>query len=182
MSEPSAEAPPRASASHFDRLVSLLNAIGSLWIFGLMVLINSEIVGRTLFNAPIQGIPEMIELSIVGIVFLQLGDATRSGRLTRSTGCIALIHGRFPRVGRSLGAAFDLLGALFMALILYGSVPLLIESIERGHYAGNIGVFTAPIWPVKTIILIGCVVTLLQFVVFAWRHIGRGGDERPSWS
>ena len=42
-----------------------------------MVLINSDVIGRNLFNAPILGVPEMTSLSIVGIVFLQLADTLR---------------------------------------------------------------------------------------------------------
>jgi len=164
-----------------NRVIAPLNALGSLWILALLVLINIDAFGRTLFAAPINGVPEMIELSIVGIVFLQLGDAARCGRLTRSDGLLNKLIRSWPSGGRLLAAAFDLLGAFFMALIFYGSLPLFIESVERGHYAGNIGIFTAPIWPIKLVILIGCLVTLLQFVAFAFRHLHarRVGPEDP---
>jgi TRAP-type mannitol/chloroaromatic compound transport system permease small subunit len=160
-----------ALAFLFDHLLAGLNSIGSAWIFVLTLLINTDAFGRKLFDSPIDGVPEMIELSIVGIVFLQLGDATRHGRLTRSDGLFKAVQRRWPAIGRMQGAAFDLLGALFMGLILYGSVPLFIESFEKDFYIGVEGLFTAPVWPVKLIIVIGCTVTLLQFLVFAWRYL-----------
>ena len=150
-----------------------MNALGSIWIFALMLLINADALGRTLFVAPIDGVNEMIELSLVGIVFLQLGDATRRGRLTRSDGFSNVILRRWPGIGRILTAAFDFTGALFMAVIVWGSIPLLIESIEEGYFVGNEGVFTAPVWPIKLVIVIGCVMTALQFLAFAHRHISQ---------
>ena len=116
-----------------DRVLVILNSLGSLWIFVLVLLINTDAFGRKLFAAPIVGVPELIELSIVGIVFLQLGDATRHGRLTRSDGIFKAIQRRWPSIGRVQGATFDLLGALFMFLILYGSVPLLCPTRTPGH-------------------------------------------------
>ena len=159
-----------ATRSALTRLLVGLNGIGSVWIFALMVLINADAFSRTLFTAPIYGVNEMIELSIVGIVFLQLGDALRTGRLTRSDGLFRILLGRQPLIGRSLGALFDLLGAVFMGLILYGSWPLLTEAWVNDYYVGNEGVFTAPTWPIKLIIVVGCLVTMLQFVAFAIRH------------
>ena len=158
------------------RLLVGLNGIGSVWIFALMVLINTDAFSRTLFAAPIYGVNEMIELSIVGIVFLQLGDATRTGRLTRSDGLFRLVLRRRPTFGRLLGVLLDGLGALFMALILYGSYPLLIEAWENDYYVGIEGVFTAPKWPITAIIVVGCLATLAQFLAFAWRYV-RGGEQ-----
>lgn len=148
-----------------------MNGVGSVWIFALMVLINSDAFSRTLFTRPIYGVNEMIELSIVGIVFLQLGDALRTGRLTRSDGLFNIVLRRRPTLGRALGAAFDLLGATFMGLILYGSFPLLTEAWENDFYVGNEGVFTAPTWPIKAIVVAGCLVTALQFAAGALRYL-----------
>ena len=144
-----------------------------------MALINFDAFSRTLFARPINGVIEMIELSIVGIVFLQLGDATRRGRLTRSDGFFSLMLRRRPDIGRTMGAIFDLAAATFMALILYGSFPLLTRAIERGYYVGEEGVFTFPQWPVKLIVVIGCVVTLVQFLVFARRYVWPAADALP---
>jgi len=158
-------------------VLSGLNALGSLWIFGLLILINMDVFGRTVLAAPIDGVTEIIELSLVGIVFLQLGDSTRRGRLTRSDGFLNIVYKRYPDVGRYMAASFDFLGIVFMAIIIWGSYPMLIESIEGGYFVGNEGVFTAPVWPVNLVIVVGCVVTLLQFMVFIRRHLGFGPNS-----
>ena len=63
----------------FGWIVSGMNATGSCWIVVLMLLINAEAIGRSAFNQPIIGVIEMIEISVVGIVFLQLADSLRRG-------------------------------------------------------------------------------------------------------
>lgn len=160
-----------ALANLFNGILSTLNATGSVWLFALVILITADAMGRTFFHAPIDGVIEIIELSLVGIVFLQLADATRKGRLTRSDGFFKYLCANFPAIGRVLGIFFELCGIAFMAIILWGSVPLLIESIEEDFFVGNIGLFTAPVWPVKLVIIIGCTMTLLQFFVFMMRFI-----------
>lgn len=172
------ETPKRGALSvPLGGVLSVMNALGSLWIFGLLLLINFDVLGRNLFNKPIDGVVEMIELSLVGIVFLQLGDATRQGRLTRSDGFFNYLSNAYPAFGKVLGVMVNLLGAVFMFLIFYGSYPLLVEAIELGHYRGDVGVFTAKVWPFKLIILMGCVVTGLQFLELARRSIGFPMDQ-----
>ena len=50
-------------------------------LFLIMLLMNADILMRFLFSAPIDGVTEIVELSIAGIVFLQLSDAGRAGPL-----------------------------------------------------------------------------------------------------
>jgi TRAP-type mannitol/chloroaromatic compound transport system permease small subunit len=151
----------------FDRLVVGMNAAGSFWILLLVLLVTADALGRSFFTHPIVGTHELIQISIVGIVFLQLADAIRTGRLTRADSFLGMLLHAAPRAGAALECAFFLLGAAYMAIGLWGSVPLLVESIERKSYLGNEGVFTAPVWPVKTIIVLGLAVCMIQFLRLA---------------
>ena len=160
-----------------DKSLSSLNALGSLWIFFIMILVNADVFGRNLFLAPIDGVNEIIELSLVGIVFLQLGDATRRGRLTRSDGFLNLITKRQPQVGSFMAAIFDALGAFFMGLILWGSLPIFIESWQGNFYEGQEGVFTAPVWPVNLVVVIGSTLTALLFLRLARDHLRSVGNK-----
>ncbi|MBT3533411.1 MAG: TRAP transporter small permease, partial [Rhodospirillaceae bacterium] len=141
--------PPRGALSaSLEWILNSLNGLGSIWIFVLMILINLDAFGRTFFAHPIEGVVEIVEMSIVAIVFLQLGDATQRGRLTRSDGLFQRLLNGYPGFGRFLGAIFDLLGIIFMAIVLYGTVPEMIEAVNENLYYGSEGVFTAPKWPV----------------------------------
>ena len=160
-----------AFSAFFNAIVTSMNTLGSIWIFVLMVMIDADAFGRTFLTRPIHGVNELVELSLIGIVFLQLGDATRRGRLTRSDGFFRFVLGRAPRVGRLMGAVFDFLGVIFMVIILIGAIPDLIDAWEKDYFVGEVGLFTAPEWPIKAVVVIGCLMTLLQFLVFGWRYV-----------
>ncbi|OGA17100.1 MAG: hypothetical protein A3H32_00245 [Betaproteobacteria bacterium RIFCSPLOWO2_02_FULL_63_19] len=164
----------------FDRLVIGMNAIGSLWIFAMILLVTGDALGRSFFTHPIVGTHEMVQISIVGIVFLQLADTIRTGRLTRADSFLGAVQRIAPRAGAAMDALFMLLGAAYMAVGLWGSIPLLREAIQRNSWIGNEGVFTAPVWPVKTVIVLGLAVCMLQFLRLAVAGLrravaGRGG-------
>ena len=64
MTDETAPAPQSSGAGLvFEKFVRLLNAIGSVWILGLLILINADVFGRNLLHAPIDGVIEMIEIS-----------------------------------------------------------------------------------------------------------------------
>lgn len=149
-----------------------LNAIGTVWIFFLMVLINSDVVGRAAFNAPVLGVPEMVQFSIVGIVFLQLAHTLRIGAMTRSDVLLGSLLRRRPRIGHALQAVYHLTGAILFALIFKTTWPLMVRAFEDGDFFGATGVFVLIIWPLKVIMLIGAAATGLQFLALAWRDIG----------
>lgn len=162
-----------------NRLLAGMNAVGSIWILVLLVIINTDSFGRTLFNEPFTGVAELVELSLIAIVFLQLGDTIRLDRLTRSDGLLTILSKRLPGVERVMRIVFDLAGAALMLLILIGAWSTMIHAIERGEYFGNQGLFVVPEWPVRVIVVIGTTVCLAKFLLSSWLLI-RGAKIRHS--
>ena len=155
------------------RITQALNALGTLLIIGLMLLINTDIVGRTGFDAPVRGVTELVSLSIVGIVFLQLADTLRTGRFTRADVLLDRLKTTRPALCDTLHALFHLVGMALMLVILAASWTPLMESIEIREYVGAVGDFQAPVWPVRLITLVGLAVTALTFGLLAWLDIAR---------
>lgn len=155
----------QAKANVFERWVFGLNGIGTLWIFLIMLLINADVLLRFLFNSPIDGVTEIVEVSIAGIVFLQLADAIRAGRLTRSDGLFNQIRAKRPKLGQMMSIFFDICGAAFFIAILFGAVPTFIEAYERNFFAGSEGIFTIPIWPIRLILCISCITVVGVFIL-----------------
>ena len=155
----------------FEAAVSALNSLGSLWIAVLMVVIIVDIVGRTALNMPLRGVPELVKLSIVAIVFIQLGHTLRSGRMTRSDGLLRISRTRMPRLSHAMTLLFNLVGAGLFALVFHASYPFFVEAWITGEYAGIQGYVSYPVWPVRLIILIGCAVAAIQYCLFAWRDV-----------
>ncbi len=155
----------------FGWIVSGMNATGSCWIVVLMLLINAEAIGRSAFNQPIIGVIEMIEISIVGIVFMQLADSLRRGVLTRSDGLFNQVMARSPRAGHAMGLFTSVAGVVFMGLVLWGSVPFFVDAWVGDYYIGVEGMFTAPVWPVALVIVIAITVTMIQFLINLAGHL-----------
>lgn len=153
----------------FEGVLSALNSIGTLYIFILMIVITLDVIGRTVFNAPVPGVLELVRLSIVGIIFIQIGHTLRAGRITRSDNMITRLQARSRALGFGLQAVYALAGTFVFAVLLYASMPHLAHAWSSGEYAGIEGYITFPVWPVKLVILIGCVCAGIQFLLFAWR-------------
>jgi TRAP-type mannitol/chloroaromatic compound transport system permease small subunit len=175
------QGPLRWLGAAFDRLIALLNAIGTAGIFLLMILINADVIRRGLVNAPIRGVEEIVSLTIVAIVFLQAGHTLATGRLTRSDAFFDVLKRRHPRLAGGLGALFDLTGAALFATLFWASYPLLTRAWRDDLFVGALGDFTAPIWPVKLVVLIGSAALTAQFLIFAGRGLAALlGLRRPA--
>ncbi|MFK7837521.1 MAG: TRAP transporter small permease subunit [Sulfitobacter sp.] len=146
-----------------DKVSLAANVVGSCLIVGLVLMIAADVAGRNLLGAPVAGVPEMVSLSIVAIVFLQAPQALRAGRLTRSDGVIDVLKARAPRVAAGLETVFDLVGVVVLGVILYAHWPIMIRAWERNDFIGAVGNFTAPTWPVKGMLAIGAALLALQF-------------------
>jgi TRAP-type C4-dicarboxylate transport system permease small subunit len=148
-----------------NSISTLANIIGTLVVLGLVVIINYDVFARGLFNSPFRGAVEVVQFSMVLIVFLQLPDVVRVGRLTRSDGFLLLLEYKAPKVARVIHYFINLLSAAVMSLIAYAIFPEFIEMLETKDYFGIPGVFTAPWWPIKLIIFGSAVLCTVLFVL-----------------
>ena len=153
--------------ANFGWITAGLNAVGTAMIFGLLILLNTDIAGRAAFNSPIAGVPELVALSFVAIVFLQLPHAVRMGRLTVADTLFGRFAAAFPRAACALRALYNLVGAITFAVVIYAVWPLFDSAWVNKFFIGSPGNFTAPTWPSKAVILIGAAAVLIQFLILA---------------
>lgn len=144
------------------------NTAGTLAVLLLVLVVDYDVIARGLFNKPFMGAVEVVQFSMVLIVFLQLPDVIRVNRLTRSDGFLTLMEPRFPKLVIGLRRIIDTVSAALMALIAYAMWPEFIEMLETQDYFGVPGVFTAPWWPIKLTIFLS---TLLCAIIFALKVI-----------
>jgi TRAP-type C4-dicarboxylate transport system permease small subunit len=170
---------PRRRASPFGLLSAGANGVGTVGIVALMVLINADVFGRFLFNSPIAGVPEMVSLSIVGIVFLQVGHTLRQGRFIRSDMAIGRLLRARPRAGHAVQALHHATGAVLAGILLYFSAGSFVDIWRNGETVGTFGIFEAPVWPVALIIVFGCVMMLVQFALYAALDLAIASGLRP---
>lgn len=150
-----------------DRCTLYLNVLGSGLIIAVMLLVNADVIGRNLFDHPVSGVPELVSLSIVAIVFLQVAHAFRCGHLTRTVALLNLLEAKSVRCRALLELALCAGACAIVIQVLIASWPLLIKAWVRNTYEGTIGNFTVAVWPVKLIIVIGCVALIAQILMRA---------------
>jgi len=149
----------------FHGLTGLMNGVGTVWIFCLVFLVCADVAARAVFNAPLAGVPELVALSIVGIVYLELANTLRVHRFIRSDVFIGRLLEYRPRAGHAVQAVHHLIGAGVTAIILVYTWPWFIEAWETDEFVGTMGDFTAPVWPVKGIIVLGTGALTVQFLI-----------------
>ncbi len=155
----------------FDGLISMINAVGTAWIFFLMLLINADVFMRYVFNAPLNGVPLIISMSIVCIVFLQLPDALRNGRFIRNDALLGRMLEQHPKIGHSMETVYNAAGFVFMVVLIWYEWPLLRQNWVQNTYNGTQGEFTLPVWPLLLIVMIGAVCCGLEYLRRTWRDV-----------
>jgi TRAP-type C4-dicarboxylate transport system permease small subunit len=122
-------------------------------------------------NRPITGVAEIVEFSIVGIVFLQISDSMRNGMLTRSSVFSDALLARRPTAGRLLGALTHCAGAVFATLIWWPNIPRVADAYTRGYFIGAQGSFVIPRWPLELIVSLGCLILTFYFLKAALSYL-----------
>lgn len=162
-------------------IVRTLLLAAAVIILLLGFLVCADVVGRTVFNAPVKGTPEMVSMSIVIICFLLAGYAVHSGSMIYTD----VLIGSFGNRGRAFGQlASAALGILFFGLIVWGSIEPTMHAIASGEYEGE-GALRVPAWPARVTVLVGSalvVFTYLLIGISAAARLVSGGaepDTRP---
>ncbi len=149
-----------------------MHMIAAIWLFLLAFLILADVVGRGVFNAPIQGTAELVSNSIVAIAFLQLSHSIRMRGMLRAEFLDAYLPAWVMRGFSMLGYLVAV--ALFLA-IAYASWEPMLNAWEIKEYQGD-GALRVPTYPVRTIIVAMSVLSALSYLSLFARGL-RGDHE-----
>ena len=147
-----------------DRLSKFLMVVAAAGAFGLAFLVMANIVGRYVFDSPVDGTAEIVAASIVIIVFLQAGYAIRSRSMLKADFLVTHLP---DKVQRALLAVGYLLGAAFFLMIITGGWEESILSYVDGEYEGE-GARQVASWPARWTVLIGSGVAMINYLVMAY--------------
>ena len=152
-----------------DWVAKALLAFAASLAFLLSFLVVADVVGRTVFSAPVKGTPEIVSMSIVIICFLQAAYAIRSGGMLH----VDVIPAMLPAPAReALAAAGCLLGVAFFGVIVYGGIDPLAHAWSSGEYEGE-GALRVPTWPARLIVLVGAALAALNYALAFAVHLKR---------
>ena len=152
-----------------DRLSKFLMVVAAAWAFGLAFLVMGNIIGRFVFDSPIDGTAEIVAASIVIIVFLQVGYAIRSRSMLKADFLVILLPEAVQRIFLAIGY---FLGAAFFLMIITGGWEESILSYVEGEYEGE-GALRVPAWPTRFTILFGSAVAFLNYLLLIYLDILR---------
>lgn len=147
-----------------DRLSKFLMVAAAIWTFGLAFLVMGNIIGRTVFDSPIYGTPEIVAASIVIVVFLQVGYAIRSRSMLKADFLVLLLPSGVQKVLLTIGY---LLGAAFFLMIITGGWEESVLSYVEGEFEGE-GALRVPSWPARWTVLFGSVLAMINYLVMAY--------------
>ena len=164
---PGAGGPPGPRPGAFGWLVDGRNAVGSVVIGAVMLLMCADVLLRNLANRPIDGVAELVAASIIVIVFLQLPSTLRHGRMSRADLFIDPFVMRRPRAGRQLRGVYSLVGTFACSVIAYASWPAFVRSWTNSEFLGIEGVFTFPTWPMRGVVILGATLAAVQYLLLA---------------
>lgn len=140
------ENPLAAADRALTPVENLANMIAAFAILALMCLGVAQIVLRSVFNAPVTGYIDLVELSMATMAFLGAAYCQRLGAHIRMEMLIGRLHGR----ALWLAEAFGLLVALFIigVLVWHGWAHFL-----RSYTLGDTTIDAEyPVWPSKLLV------------------------------
>jgi TRAP-type C4-dicarboxylate transport system permease small subunit len=146
-------------------VAKICNALGTLVVLALVLVVDYDVIARGLFNMPFRGTVEVVQFSMVLIVFLQLPDVVRVNRLTRSDGLLTVIAHKYPNVASALRRAINTVSAVLMLLIAVALWPEFLDMFETKDFFGIPGIFMAPWWPIKLTIVLSASLCALLFIL-----------------
>jgi len=145
-----------------------MNLASVFIIMFLMFFATTEIVGRYIFNTPVPGHVEIVELIMAGVVFFGIAYTQRVGGHVR----MELFVTRVLK-----GRAYHIAEAITVTLSLFVYIFILIYTFKTALFCFHIGDNTAylywPTWPSKFAVPLGSFFLCIRFLIEIIQHVAQ---------
>lgn len=145
----------------YGRALGLLHGVGSYWAIVIAAWITLDVLGRALFDRPLQGTAEVVAYSLPFATFLQIPYVLRAHAHLRSPLIEDLLSERGCAGFVALGC---MLGMVLFSLAVYSIWTPMITAWQAGESVGD-GVVEIPSGPLWAAIFTGCVLMITQFSI-----------------
>ncbi len=157
------------------KLESLLTLVGGLVIMLLVFLAVTNVLGRWIFNLPVDGYIDWVEQAMAFMAFLGIAYTQRNGGHIRMDIVVGLLKGR----ALWLVELFTTTVMLVLVLILtYGSYLHFMRAFTIGDTSLDIDL---PTWPAKLVVPVALTVLSLRFILQIWGYVNALilGTDKP---
>lgn len=145
-------------SKNFQKISDFFGYLGSIALFGMMVLTTIDVTGRYLFNSPLMGAFEITEYLVLILVFSFLGNS-QSYKVHVS---VDLFFQKFSKKVRLIAELFNHIACFaFTALIGWMSFLKALELKEVGEASPNLQI---PDYPFVYFLVVGCIVLSLEYL------------------
>lgn len=170
---------PRAATHPLRRAIDALETaictIGALALAIMAFALGVAIISRYVFDRPIPGVYDIVQLSMIWVVFLSLAYTQRMGHHIQ----IELITSRVsPRARTIMRLATHLVCFLFFLIMSWQTGLAAWESFQIGEYWP--GLLRTPIYPSKMALFVGVALLTLRFlldIMDGVRNLSTAGEK-----
>ncbi len=146
------------------KLESVMNLLGGVAIFLLVLLTTVNVVGRWFFDAPVNGYIDWIEQAMAFIAFLGIAYTQRQGNHIRMDIVVGQFKGRLLWFSECLSTLLMLLVTL---ALIYGSYLHFWRAYSLGDSSLDINL---PTWPAKFVVPLALSILALRFILQLWAY------------
>jgi C4-dicarboxylate transporter DctQ subunit len=157
----------------FFRFESMLTLLGGIVILLLVFLASANVLGRWLFDLPINGYVDWVEQAMAFFAFFGIAYTQRMGGHIRMDMLVSHLKGRLLWLS-------ELISVLLMfgvtLILIYGSYMHFYRAFQIGDSSLDIAL---PTWPAKLVVPVSLTVLALRLLLQIWgytRGIKQGGD------
>lgn len=143
----------------FYRIETFLNAFSAAFIFALMLLAVAEVLMRKIFNSPIHGQADFVEIMVPTIGFFGLAYCHRLAGHVRMEIVLNMLKGRAYWIAEFIG---NISTMLLAAAMIYGTWGHFMRAFQLGDTSMDAEL---PVWPPKLIIVLGFIILFIRLVI-----------------
>ena len=164
-----------------NKLERVFGLVSGLAVFALMCLAVYSVGGRNIFNAPVRGYVDWIEVTMPLIAIMGVSYTQRDGGHIRMDILVGRLKGRMLWMAEFVTTAMVL---LLIILLIWGSWAHFQRSFDWASplWSRDSSIDIAlPLWPVKLLVPVAFGLTALRVLLQLWGY-GRAfvsGTERP---
>ncbi|MEM7540151.1 MAG: hypothetical protein AAF384_01060, partial [Pseudomonadota bacterium] len=112
------------------RIAVALDAIAALALLTLLLLINSDIASRNLFDAPIRGVTEIASLAVPVMLFCAIPGLVARGELIQSETLLGIIARHCVVGARGLHVGFFVAGGCLLIGVALAAIPNFMRALS----------------------------------------------------
>lgn len=140
--------------------------LAAVLIMAIMFSTAADVTARQVTGSSIAGVVEYSEVLMVGLIFLGLAYAQRTGAHIG----VDLVTERLPaRVAHGVRSVGLVIAMVVITIMAWQTLEVALRSVQSGEY--RFGLVQVPIWPARLLIPIGLTALLLELAVSLYDEV-----------